>query len=191
VASKLIVGYGTLLLRESIGHTIDPVKASETELIPVWVRDFRRLYNFAPAHYEPSNRLGLQARECAAANVEPAEGVSLNALAFEADGSEIEALDRRERNYDRLAVPLTHFETGEAVGTGFIYVFPADSDRVDRDPARLLPRWLDIQYARVGAYRVSEAFGRAFDETTFLADGRRAVLEPFREVLGELMRFRG
>jgi hypothetical protein len=188
VAGTLVVGYGTLLLRESLGHTIGPERARERALIPVRVEGYRRLYNFTPAHYEPSDRLGLEARESAAANVEPGEGVSINGLAFEATPEEIDGLDRRERNYDRVSVSLARFDTSERIGEGFIYVFPGDSELVVRDPARLLPRWLDLQYARVGAYRLGEAFGRAFDETTYLADGKTPVLTPYREVLEDLMR---
>ncbi|MHC4777950.1 MAG: gamma-glutamylcyclotransferase family protein [Planctomycetota bacterium] len=187
MARNLIVGYGTLLWRESLGHTIGPVAATGRELIPVTVAGYRRLYNFAPEHYEPSGKLGAPGSENSAANVEKAKGCAFNGLAFEASDSEMGDLDRRERNYDRVRVPLAHFDTGEFIGEGFVYVFPATSESVVRDPARLLPRWLDFRYARRGAYSVSRAFGLAFDETTFLADGTTPAVSAFESRLEELM----
>ena len=37
--------------------------------------------------------------------------------------------------------------------------------------------------ARAGAYGISEAFGRMYDETTFLADGRTLMIDVYRELL--------
>jgi hypothetical protein len=181
-----VVGYGTLMLRPSLGDTIGPEAALRTELIPVRVEGFRRLYNLGPDHYQPSSRLSAEGNERAAANVRSEPEAWFNGLAFAVDQAMLEALDRRERGYRRVGAALEQFETGESLGDGFLYLFPPRDPQVIDDPALLLPRWLDLHYARFGAYAASEAFGQAFDRSSFLADGATPVLQPFTHLLKEL-----
>ncbi len=186
----MIAGYGTLLLSESLGKTVGEREAAmkASAWIPVRVDGYRRLYNLSPPHYKPSFRATADPVEKSAANVEPCAGCWFNGIAFEADESETALLDRREGIYRRTPVRLSRFDTGAPLGGGFVYVGPADSELVCRDPAKLLPRWLDLNYARVGAYRAGADFGRAFDETTFLADGATLVADRYRGLLGDLSR---
>ncbi|MHC5036408.1 MAG: gamma-glutamylcyclotransferase family protein [Planctomycetota bacterium] len=186
MASNLIVGYGTLLLRESMSRTVGDAAGEGKELIPVIVKDFRRLYNYAPPHYTPAFRISEEPFERAAANIEPAQGGLFNGLAFAASEAEVEALDRRESEYDRVSVSLVHFETKEDIGKGEVYLCPPNLPSIIRDVRALLPHWRDIVYARVGAYRIGEAFGRTFDETTFMADGQTLVADAYKDVLHEL-----
>ena len=181
------MGYGTLLWRESLGRTVGEEAARSLTLVPVIVRGYRRLYNFAPPHYRPAFRITENPIELSAANVEPAKGAFFNGLAFEAAGEELAALDHREGIYDRVHALLERFESGEPMGTCWIYVGAPDSEFVCRDPGRLLPHWRDLAYARAGAYRIGEAFGKAFDETTFMADGKTPIVESYRDHLLELL----
>jgi hypothetical protein len=49
----LLVGYGTLLYRPSLGDTIGGTAASAIEMVPVVVAGYRRLFNLRPDHYVP------------------------------------------------------------------------------------------------------------------------------------------
>lgn len=177
-----LVGYGTLLYRASLSRTIGD-SAHEKAMHPVAVPDFRRLFNLRPDHYEPSHRLSPEGIEAGAMNVEPAADAWFNGLAFRVAAQELERLDRRERYYRRLPVRLLDFATREPMGEGFVYSVAPDSPRLERRIDRLLPRWDDIAWAREGAFAITAEFGRAFDETTFLADGRTLVAERYRDLL--------
>ena len=54
------------------------------------------------------------------------------------------------------------------------------------DPA-FLPDWIDIQWARTGAYRYGDAFGKMYDQTTFLADGKTLVFDRYKKYLDQLI----
>jgi len=171
----MVVGYGTLLYRASLGDTIGKSAASEREMVPVLVSGFRRLFNLRPDHYGTSNLCGKVGVENAAMNVEPVEGAILNGLAFWVEPSEIAKLDERERYYDRLEIEALDFETGDSLGTGHIYGSKPKSRWIERDPEKLLPLWRDVLWARAGSYAVGRRFGETFDRTTYLADGETLV----------------
>jgi hypothetical protein len=171
-----------------MGRTVGKGAAEGKALLPVRVEGYRRLFNFAPPHYTPSRTIRQEPLERAAANVEKAEGFSFNGLAFEADPEEMEALDRREGCYDRVVVPLWHFGSDGSAGEGAIYVCPPDAEWIERDLSLLLPHWRDVLYARVGAYRVGEAFGREYDRSTYMADGETLVADFYAEHLEGLSR---
>lgn len=172
----VIVGFGTLLLQESLGDTL----SNEKKFTPIIVKNYRRLFNLLPDHYEADNRLRSDYTEIGAANIEPAEGFQFNGLSFEANASDLENLDSRERYYKRSEVPYCDFETGEDLGICHVYESPLDARWLLRDKDRLLPLWRDIVYARVGAYRISEAFGKMYDETTYLADGKTLMIDYYK-----------
>ena len=181
-----LVGYGTLLHRGSLGHSIGRESAEEKRALPVLIRGYRRLFNLRPTHYATSFKLTREPIENGAMNVEPAPGESFNGIAFDATPDELEALDRRERYYRREAAPVFHFDSGEPLGEGHFYVSEPDASWIVRDPAKLMPLWRDIVWARTGAYRLGEAFGRCYDETTYLADGRTRVIDRYRDVIEEV-----
>lgn len=138
----VLVGYGTLLYRPSLGDTIGGTAASAIEMVPVVVAGYQRLFNLRPDHYVPltSSVLGATGIENAAMNVEPAPGFSVNGLAFTVDDAQLPGLDRRERYYRRSRVQLRHFDTDESVGEGWIYSSEPDARWIERDPAALLRR---------------------------------------------------
>jgi len=178
---ELLIGYGTLLYRPSLGHTIGDEAGNSIEMLPVVVEGYQRLFNLRPDHYLPltSSVLGDGGIENAAMNVEPAPGHSFNGLAFTVDYEQLPDLDRRESYYLRKRVRLRHFDSGEWMGEGWVYSSEPDARWIERDPAALLPLWRDIEWAREGAYRISERFGEYFDETTFLGDGTTLVTERY------------
>lgn len=178
----VIVGFGTLLLQESLGDTI----GGEKKFRPIIVKNYRRLFNLLPDHYEADNRLRTDNSEIGAANIEPAPGEQFNGLSFEANASDLENLDSRERYYKRSIVPYFDFETGEDLGMCHVYESPLEARWLLRNTDELLPLWRDIVYARVGAYRISEAFGKMYDATTYLADGKTLMIDYYKEHLAAL-----
>ena len=178
----VIVGFGTLLLQESLGDTISNTK----KFIPILVKNYRRLFNLLPDHYEADNRLRSDDTEIGAANIEPAEGFQFNGLSFEASASDLENLDSRERYYKRSEVPYYDFETGANLGMCYVYESPLDARWLVGNTDKLLPLWRDIVYARVGAYRTSEAFGKMYDATTYLADGKTLMIDYYKDHLEAL-----
>jgi hypothetical protein len=182
----LLGGIGTLLLKESLGDTVSHDNANSKKSIPIIIEGYRRLYNVACSHYEVENRMGHGFIERGAANIEPAPGFSLNGVAFWVDKSELADLDKRERYYKRISAPCKHFETGEELGICQLYMSPLDAEWVIRDNSKLLPLWRDIAYARVGAYRISEDFGKYFDATSYMADGKTLLVDFYKDHLDAL-----
>lgn len=182
----LMAGYGTLLLRESLGDTVSQESADEKELIPVVIQGCKRLYNLVPDHYPSENRLGRGAIEKAAANSVFADGYSFNAIAFEVKASELEQLDARERYYKRVSAPCHEFHSKKELGECYFYMSEPDARWIENDINKLLPLWRDIVYARVGSYRVSEDFGKLYDQTSWMADGETLVVDYYKNHLDEL-----
>lgn len=180
-----IVGFGTLLLQESLGDTI----GAEKRFRPIIVKNYQRLFNLLPDHYldyEPDRRLRTDDSELGAANIRPAEGYEFNGLSFEANAADLEQLDARERYYERAVVPHYDFYTGEELGLCHVYASPIDARWLRHDKEDLLPLWRDIVYARVGAYRIGEDFGKAYDATTYLADGKTLLVDYYKDHLEAL-----
>ncbi|MEE4257779.1 MAG: gamma-glutamylcyclotransferase family protein [Bacteroidales bacterium] len=183
--ATFIVGYGTLLYRKSVGDTIGH-SAEKKVYHPVIVKGFKRLFNLLPSHYEPSFRISDHAVERAAANIAASEDASFNGLAFEVEDQELAELDRREKHYDRLETVMYDFTSRKALGSGFVY--SANSMRASlTDDANFLPDWIDISWARTGAYRIGHDFGVMYDQTTYLADGLTPVVERYAPYLDELI----
>ena len=182
----LVAGYGTLLLRESLGDTVSQESAGEKEFIPIIVNGCKRLFNLFPDHYPSEDRLNRGPIERAAANTVFAEGYSFNAVAFRAKASELEMLDKRERYYKRVSAPCVEFPSGKSLGDCFFYMSEPDARWIENDVSKLLPLWRDIVYARVGSYRISEEFGKLYDATTWMADGTTLVVDYYQDYLDEL-----
>ncbi len=182
---SLLVGYGTLLSRKSVAHTVGK-GAYRKPFIPVIVPGFRRLFNLRPDHYEPSLHLTQEPTEVAAMNVIPSEGERFNGLAFPVSEEDLSVLDERERYYQRIRVPIVAFTDGQSLGEAWTYSAPPGAPAVFEASAGLHPRWRDVVVAREGANAISEAFGTMFDETTYMADGQTLVAHEYREHLPDL-----
>ena len=181
---RFIIGYGTLLYKESLGDTID-TSTEEKKYRPVIVKGFKRLYNLLPNHYHPSFRLSKLPVEISAANILPEKGSSFNGLAFEVTAEELADLDKRESYYTRVESPAYDFFSGRKIGIGMVYLAPCSLEDVTSD-AKYLPEWDDISYARTGAYRYGLEFGKMFDKTSYLADGQTLVVNYYKDYLKQL-----
>jgi len=62
----VLVGYGTLLLQESLGDTVGQDGAKQKKFRPIIVKNYRRLFNLLPDHYKADNRLFQDDREIGA-----------------------------------------------------------------------------------------------------------------------------
>jgi len=178
----LLVGYGTLLSQESTAKTVGPSTSAKT-FRPVVVLGYRRLFNLRPDHYRPSFHLTKEPLEVAAMNVMPWEGSSFNGLAFPVSPSELEALDHRERYYERIQVQVLAFPSREPLGDAWVYSASPEAPAVFPPESELRPQWEDLVLARAGAYAKGQAFGKMFDDTTFLADGSTLAVEAYRAYL--------
>ena len=182
----LMAGYGTLLLKESLGDTVSQESADQKKFIPVMIKGCKRVYNLIPDHYLAENRLGRGPIEKAAANTVFAKGHSFSAIAFEVKTSELELLDKRERYYKRVSAPCFEFSSNKSLGDCYFYMSEPDARWIENDIDNLLPLWRDIVYARVGSYRISEDFGKSYDATSWMADGQTRVVEYYKDHLTEL-----
>jgi hypothetical protein len=182
----LIAGYGTLLLRESLGDTVSEENADQKQFIPVIISGYKRLFNLIPDHYPIENRIGHGPIEKAAANVEVAEDQSFNAIVFQAKATELDLLDQRERYYKRVTAACVEFTSGTSMGECHFYMSEPDARWIENDLSKVLPLWRDIAYARVGAYRISEAFGKMYDASTWMADGTTRMVDYYKNYLEQL-----
>ncbi len=180
----VVAGFGTLLLQESFWDTV--VDEKHKKFTPIIIKNYRRLFNLLPDHYEASYFLRTDGTELGAANIEPALDAQFNGVSFRVNPNELESLDRRERYYKRSIVPYHNFETGEELGMCHVYESPLNARWLVRNTNDLLPLWRDIVYARVGAYRISKAFGEMYDATTFLADGKTLMIDYYKAYINEL-----
>lgn len=183
VAETLLVGYGTLLYRGSLGQSIGATMAESKPSVPVIVRDYKRLFNLRPEHYESSHKLNATGIELGSMNVEPSTGSTFNALAIPVNTLELEILDQRERYYRRVTAAVHDFSTREPVGLGHLYAAELGSKWLNNDVRELLPRWQDIIWARTGAYAISDKFGQYYDATTYMADGKTLMIDFYRRNL--------
>ncbi len=181
-----LIGYGTLVSTASLAKDIGTTATAGKSFHMVTVPGYKRLFNVQPDHYESSRVFSTGGIERGAMNVQPWDGASFNGVLFQTTETEVARLDERERFYDRVTVPVKAFGSDRWFGEAFVYSASPGSQWVVDDPGFLMPRWKDIELARGGFYRHSREFGRMFDETTYLADGRTLVFERY----GDIERYR-
>lgn len=171
-----LLGFGTLINKESFLETVPNFNKSNQTTIPVLIKEFRRVFNVCPKHYKPSFKWSNDPIEIAAMNIEKYHKSSINGLAYRIQEHELKVLDKRELYYDRITVPLMDFRSKKNIGKGYAYIAPSNSKWINNSSAeKLLPRWEDVVLAREGAYSVNKKFGEFFDKTTFLADRKTLV----------------
>lgn len=184
--SLLTLGYGTLLYKASAYATLQG-NSLYHECIPVRVSGLKRVFDVRPDHYEASSVLHGLPKGCAEAgamNVVIDMDCAINGVVFEVTEDESSHLHRRERYYDSEFFQVHEFSSGEPMGSARCYICRDHSPWVENDVAKLMPLWRDIQWARTGAYGISDEFGFFFDETTFLANGTTLVVDAYRDLLG-------
>lgn len=168
-----IIGYGSLMIPESLQKTI-----SLRPFQLVWVEGYKRIANIRtrfPKQYgvKPGDN------HVSILNVEEEDGGRLNAVAFDVSEDELEKLKIREQIYYVKEVELRDFATSQPAGTGLLFIGKKlfHGERIVSD--EYLPISSYCQKCREAAYALNKEFGKAFDETTFAADGRL-----LREYLG-------
>lgn len=168
-----IIGYGSLMIPESLQKTIPP---RPFEL--VWVEGYKRIANIR-TRFPKQYKVIAGDNHIAILNVEEEECHRLNAVAFEVSEDELEKLKIREQIYYVKEVELRDFATSQVCGTGLLFIGKKlfHGERIVSD--EYLPISSYCQKCREAAYSLNDEFGKAFDETTFAADGR-----PLREYLG-------
>jgi cation transport regulator ChaC len=165
-----LFAYGTLMHPYSYRRTLG--RQVTLRALPASIKGYQR--RFAQPYpwwgRIPSVRLALFLERCGAL-VQEAPDYTVTGVALSVTEHELRLFDRRERVpkvYQRIAVPGYDFVTGEALGIMlWVYVNQAP----ERLQSRLLPHWTDVAFARRAAYALSDAFGRAYDDTSYLADG--------------------
>ncbi len=157
-----IIVYGSLIdTNETTLQGLETIDA-----VPVRLKGYRRSFNLKPSWRKGSGR------SIAVLNVERSPDHWINGVCLLLEGSELAALDERERGYNRESVPA---ETVECYPqhdlpeniSFFIYV--GKEEKID---LRILPNsgYLDICIA--GALSRGEDFCAEFMTTTFLASGK-------------------
>jgi hypothetical protein len=181
-----LVGYGTVLHRRSLGHSIGRESADGKSVLPVRVRGYRRLFNLRPTHYATSFKLSRDPIENAATNVEPAPGESFKRPRIRSDARRAPSARPKRAVLPRKTAPIYQFDSGALLGDGHFDVSEPDASWIVRGVEKLMPLRRDVVWARVGPYGIGEAFGRCYDETTYLADGRTLVIDRYREVIDDV-----
>jgi hypothetical protein len=174
-----IVGYGSLMIPESLQKTISP-----RPFRAIWVRDYKRIFNLKTKMLR-FYKVSEQSNQVAILNVEFEPGSRLNAAAFDVDEGELEKLKIREKNYYAKEVPTFDFETEKSVGKAVLFIGNkfAHGERIVSNDYLPVPSYM--QRCRDAAYAIGKRFGRLFDQTTFLGGG--TLLEEYLSS-GELHR---
>jgi hypothetical protein len=164
-----VIGYGSFMIAESLAKTIP---AREYGL--VWVPGHRRVFNLKTRLLK-LYKVSEQSNEVAISNAVPEPGVRMNSILIEVTDEEFEKLKMRERIYYTKQVKVNDFKSGEPVGTAVMFVGRKlyRGERIVSD--EYLPIRSYLERCRAAAYEISREFGRAFDQTTFLGDGRTAA----------------
>ena len=142
---EYIFGYGSLINRGSLIQTLGPEEFGE--IVPGRIDGFQRSWS---NRVEALGRTGLSVR--------PRAGASINGVAIEIREGYLEALDRRETGYGRLAVA----EQDLVAGRLWLYAVP--------DPRPPTPDYpVAISYLEcvlAGCLAESEAFALEFIRST-------------------------
>jgi hypothetical protein len=162
-----IVTYGSLLNRNEF--TCDYYKLVSVQ---GWKRVFNRLATRSVW------RGHIRGNEKAALSVIPSVDSSFNAVLYNVTSQQFNQLVKRENGYRTELAEVFHFQSNEFAGVHPLFVsneFDKDGVKVLRSDIKPIRRYLEV--CRSGAYSWGDDFGKAFDRTTFLADGKTTCHE--------------
>jgi cation transport regulator ChaC len=162
-----IVGYGSLMNKESFAKTLKP-----REMKLVWIEGYKRVFNIKPSR-PYLYKEGGKGMEIGVANIEESGGQRVNGFMFEVDESELEKLKIRERSYRLKEVEVSDYETEDLIGPAYTFIGNKrfrDEIIISKD-FEPLPSYLEM--VRKAAYEISEQFGHDFDASSFKANGER------------------
>ncbi|MCK5233864.1 MAG: gamma-glutamylcyclotransferase [Candidatus Aenigmarchaeota archaeon] len=155
-----LIGYGSLINRNSLRKTIEgPFKLQE-----VWVRGYKRVFDLKAIKqfYEPWDT------DVAVLNVEKCKGAKFNAIVYEVSLTQYHNLLKREKTYRLIKVKYSDYTTNKVVGEAVLFL--GLEQFIHKN---LNPRTHYFHICRKGAYAISHEYGRVWDKTTFLANGKR------------------
>jgi hypothetical protein len=176
----LLVGYGSLLNRDSAARTIKDTPREGHP--PVLALGARRIFNYVmPEALLKSYGGNFSPRERAALNVDytrsPADAI--NGRLLTVAPADIPSLREREFGYDLRPVVCAHWSQWESAPFTAYVLVAVEGKRggrqvIDNDA---LPHPLYARLCRAGAHAVSEAFLQLYLETTFLGDRKTSLVE--------------
>jgi hypothetical protein len=176
----LLVGYGSLLNRDSAARTIKDTPREGHP--PVVALGARRVFNYViPKPLLRSYGTNFPPRERAALNLDYTRSPTdaLNGRLLTVAPADIAALRKREFGYDLRPVVCARWGDWEAAPFTAYVLVAVEGTRggrqvIDNDA---LPHPLYAGLCRAGAHAVSDAFLRLYQETTFLADRKTSLAQ--------------
>ena len=155
-----IIGYGSLISKESLKRTIK----THSNFKEVLVHGYKRVFDLKSAKqmYEPWDT------DVAVLNVEKSKNARFNGVVYEVSLNEFHKLLEREKTYRIIKVKYSDYKTDKAEGEAFLflgleqYVHP-----------NLNPHTHYFHVCRKGAYSISDEYGLDWDRTTYLANGKK------------------
>ncbi len=158
-----IIAYASMINKESLARTITPRKSKE-----VLIKGYKRIFNQRASRLHLYNADPKQ-NKVAIANIIPDETSSFNAIMFEVDDYEFEKLKIRQKSCHTKKV-IVNVEGNKTESIMFIGNKVYEGMEMQNDD--YLPIELYLKKCRQGAYEISEEFGKQWDATTCLGDGR-------------------
>jgi hypothetical protein len=157
-----IVGYGSLMDQQKL-------KFNDFKLVKVkgWQRIFNRI---SLSHFWKKNRIK---NKIAVLNIIKRPGYYFNAVAYKIEKNELEKLFKREVGYYIAKVETYEFDTNKKFKECKIFISnKKDKQNVIIFKKGILPIPSYINLCRKTAYSYNKKFGKEFDVTTFLVDGK-------------------
>ncbi len=161
-----IIGFGGHLDKNSLFKTI-----SERKIEICWVKGYKRIFNIRASKFK-SVKEGGDMIKTAILNMQPKENAEANAIVFDANQDEFERLKIRNKSYYVKEVPFYDYKTKEESGKAVLFIGKKmrHGERAVEDDILPLPKY--FERVRDAAYNISKKFGKEFDKTTFVGDGR-------------------
>lgn len=122
-----VFGYGSLVSPLSFGHTLGRELRHGVDFFEAEVADFGRRWNYGVIHttgWWGEDGLSEEEWTIVALGVVPAAGETTNGVVGWVDDTELAALDRRERYYDRVDVTATATVAGGEVSGPIVTYVP-------------------------------------------------------------------
>lgn len=160
-----IIAYGSLMNPDSMSRTIPKRKG-----VPVLIKGYKRVFNLKASR--PYLYKNLKTAECAVLNVVKCENSFFNAIMFRVTDDELRLLKIRERSYYTKEVEVLDIRSEKKISKALLFIGRKifRGERIVDDSFLPIPEYLET--VKKGAFGISRSFGKMFEETTFLGDGR-------------------
>lgn len=149
-----LVGYGSLISHNSLSKTIP-----DKTFTPVIVKGYKRIFNLKIENDQDPDVLNLKKDGRA----------KFNGVLFTVNDAELIKIKRREDDYNLEETECYDFATGKNLGKCLITI----DNLVGLDGGQGKPDKRYFIACREAAYAISEAFGKFWDETTYVVSGER------------------